>query len=288
MKLLYSLVALLGVSSVAFGDTSCNQLLSSLADPSKCVQVSISGVHYQSLAQEGYKGNLVFSNGEFVLRESLYNLQTYETTCSRGGLVQPFSADDQFRVDDFSIRLSDGNLRLKQINTQLTCNGNVGFFNLSNFYYTVALKSYDSCPRLYYGEPCNTPTVTPTATVAPTVTPTVTPTVAPTTTPTTTPSGTPKISYKLNIDNQWITSGVTYYQYKLTLTNNETTAIKSIEIHSDNWNPTEFWNIERNVQTGNLGFPAFVSTLKVGESFSFGFVSSTANPTFSTVKIVRA
>ncbi|KAK5580188.1 hypothetical protein RB653_000201 [Dictyostelium firmibasis] len=282
MKFLYSLVTLLGLSSVAFSDNSCNQLLSSLADSSKCVQVSISGVHYQSLAQEGYKGNLVFANGEFVLRESLYNLQTYETTCSRGGLVQPFSADDQFRVDDFSIRLSDGNLRLKQINTQLTCNGNVGFFNLSNFYYTVALKSYDQCPKLYYGEPCNTPTVTPT------VTPSVTPSVTPTVTPTIPPVGAPKINYKLNIDNQWVTNKVTYYQYKLILTNNESTPIKSIEIHSDNWNPTEFWNIEKNSQTGNLGFPSFVSTLQVGESFSFGFVSATINPTFSTVKIVRA
>ncbi|KAN0040427.1 hypothetical protein ACTA71_012320 [Dictyostelium dimigraforme] len=279
MKLLYSLVALLGISSVTLGDNSCNQLLSSLADPSKCVQVSISGVHYQSLAQEGYKGNLVFASGEFVLRESLYNLQTYETTCSRGGLVQPFSADDQFRVDDFSIRLSDGNLRLKQVNTQLTCNGNVGFFNLNNFYYTVALKSYDTCPRLYYGELCNTPSVTPTTTPIPTTTPTTTPTIPPT--------GTPKINYKLNIDNQWVTNGVNYYQYKLTLTNNESSPIKSIEIHSDNWNPTEFWNIERNQQTGNLGFPSFVSSLQVGESFSFGFVSATVNPTFSTVKIVR-
>ncbi|EAL64079.1 extracellular matrix protein [Dictyostelium discoideum AX4] len=272
MKLLYSLVALLGVSSVAFGDNSCNQLLSSLADPSKCVQVSISGVHSQSLAQEGYKGNLVFASGEFVLRESLYNLQTYETTCSRGGLVQPFAADDQFRVEDFSIRLSDGNLRLKQINTQLTCNGNVGFFNLNNFYYALALKSYDTCPRLYYGEPCNTPTVTPTTTPSPTTKP---------------PTGPLKFNYKLDIDWQWDSNNVHYYQYRVTVTNNDSTAIKSIQIHSDNWNPTEFWNVEKNAQTGNLGFPSFVNTLPVGDSFSFGFVSAVVNPTFSTVSFER-
>ncbi|KAK5580191.1 hypothetical protein RB653_000204 [Dictyostelium firmibasis] len=280
MKLLYSLVTLLGLSSVAFSDNNCNQLLSSLADSSKCVQVSISGVHYQSLAQEGYKGNLVFANGEFVLRESLYNLQTYETTCSARGLVQPFAADYQFRVDDFSIRLSDGNLRLKQINTQLTCNGNVGFFNLNNFYYTVALKSYDTCPKLNYGEPCNTPSSTPS--------PTTSPTTPPTTPPTIPPVGTPKINYKLDIDSNWVTNNVTYNQYRVTVTNNESTPIKSIEIHSDNWNPTEFWNIERNSQTGNLGFPSFVVNLQVGDSFSFGFVSATVNPTFSTVKIIRA
>ncbi|KAK5580187.1 hypothetical protein RB653_000200 [Dictyostelium firmibasis] len=286
MKLLYSLVTLLGLSSVAFSDNSCNQLLSSLADSSKCVQVSISGVHYQSLAQEGYKGNLVFANGEFVLRESLYNLQTYETTCSRGGLVQPFSADDQFRVDDFSIRLSDGNLRLKQINTQLTCNGNVGFFNLNNFYYTLALKSYDSCPKLYYGEPCNTPTITPTDT------PTITPTVTPTTTPSSSPTGPPNINYKLDIDWQWDSKDgnnniVHYFQYRVTLTNNDSTTIKSIQIHSDNWNPTEFWNVVQDSTTGNLGFPSFVVNLPVGDSFSFGFVSAVVNPTFSTVSIER-
>ncbi|KAN0040426.1 hypothetical protein ACTA71_012319 [Dictyostelium dimigraforme] len=283
MKFLYSLVALLGISSVTLGDNSCNQLLSSLADPSKCVQVSISGVHYQSLAQEGYKGNLVFASGEFVLRESLYNLQTYETTCSRGGLVQPFSADDQFRVDDFSIRLSDGNLRLKQINTQLTCNGNVGFFNLNNFYYTLALKSYDTCPRLYYGEPCNTPSV------SPTITPTPTPTVTPSSTPST---GTFNFVYKIDIDWQWDSvdqnnNNVHYYQYRVTLTNNDSTAIKSIQIHSDNWNPTEFWNVEKDSSTGNLGFPSFVNTLPVGDSFSFGFVSAVVNPTFSTVSVER-
>ncbi|KAM9957797.1 hypothetical protein ACTFIW_012768 [Dictyostelium discoideum] len=280
MKLLYSLVALLGVSSVAFGDNSCNQLLSSLADPSKCVQVSISGVHYQSLAQEGYKGNLVFASGEFVLRESLYNLQTYETTCSSRGLVQPFAADYQFRVDDFSIRLSDGNLRLKQTNTPLTCNGNVGFFNLNNFYYTVALKSYDTCPKLNYGEPCNTP--------SPTVTSTPTPTPTSTVAPTTPPVGSPKINYKLDTDSNWVANGVTYYQYKVTLTNNESSPIKSIEIHSDNWNPTEFWNIVRSQKTGNLSFPPFVVNLQAGDSFSFGFVSATLNPSFSTVKIVKA
>ncbi|KAM9993441.1 hypothetical protein ACTFIZ_011410 [Dictyostelium cf. discoideum] len=135
----------------------CPQFLSQFKDSKKCIQISIAGVNSQSMSQEGYKGNLIFKNGLLVNNGSIINLQTYETTCtSYRKLVQPFFADDQFQINDFSISF-DGNIKFGGISRKLSClYGSEGFasFKSSFYLYSLTIRSYDSCPPLYYGEPC--------------------------------------------------------------------------------------------------------------------------------------
>ncbi|EAL63897.1 hypothetical protein DDB_G0287065 [Dictyostelium discoideum AX4] len=134
----------------------CTQFLSQFKDPKKCIQISIAGVNSQSMSQEGYKGNLIFKNGLLVNNGSIINLQTYETTCtSYRKLVQPFFAD-QFQINDFSISF-DGNIKFGGVSRKLSClYSSEGFasFKSSYYLYSLTMRSYDSCPPLYYGEPC--------------------------------------------------------------------------------------------------------------------------------------
>ncbi|KAK5580023.1 hypothetical protein RB653_000035 [Dictyostelium firmibasis] len=134
----------------------CTPFLEKFKDPKKCIQISIAGVNSQSMSQEGYKGNLMFKNGLLVNNGTIINLQTYETTCtSYRKFVQPFFADDQFQINDFSIT-TDGNIKYGGVTRKLTCLGGDGFASFkSNYYlYSLTMRSYDNCPPLYYGEPC--------------------------------------------------------------------------------------------------------------------------------------
>ncbi|KAF2071310.1 hypothetical protein CYY_007372 [Polysphondylium violaceum] len=259
MKLFILISILIGVIA-AQNVIPCSQFLAAYNDPSKCVTLSVAGVHSLSLAQEGYKGYLYSSNNVLRNNGKITNLQTYETYCNNGKR-QPFSAPDAFYYDDVKI-FTNGSFILKGVQNELTCYSD-GFatYRRDYFFYSLALRAAATCEPLYYGEACQG---------APVVT----------VPPVTSPSA--SVSFTVTVDNQWTTLGVVFYQYGVTIKNNESNDLKDVKVSSSNWAPTEIWGL---VKSGDFYIlPSYISSFPAGATHSFGFVSATKNPTFSFTK----
>jgi len=91
------------------------------------------------------------------------------------------------------------------------------------------------------------------------------------------------VSYTVRIDNHWITNGVEFYQYGVTIKNNESVDMKNIKISSSNWAAIEYWGLTK-LSTDSYGLPSYITSFPNSATHSFGFVSSTNNPTFSFTK----
>ncbi|EGC31558.1 hypothetical protein DICPUDRAFT_57657 [Dictyostelium purpureum] len=252
---------------------SCDKFLEKFKDSNKCIQMSIAGSHILNQAIDTYKGNLKYNNvtNTLEINGTLTNLQSYESICI-DGLYQPFSAMDSFIYKDFKI-FSNGTLRINNVFfANLVCfpNDDFVYFKLNNFLYSLSMRAYSSCPILYFGEAC------------------ILSTPPPTTTPTTTPPSNYNIKFENTLNSQWEKNNTLFYQFTTILQNNENYAFSSIEIVNDGkWGVLEAWNLNK-LENGNYGFPGYVSKIEPKETFTFGFVSTIRNPSFTIKSVIKA